>query len=78
MSTGISVEHPVAHVHTQNGLAESFIKCLQLIARPLLMKSKLPISAWGHVSHPILRIKWDAKSYVRPEISHTHKPTNYE
>ena len=32
----------------QNGLAESFIKCLQLIARPLLMKTKLPIFAWGH------------------------------
>ena len=45
MSIGISVEHPVAHVHTQNGLAESFIKHLQLIARPLLMKSKLPMSA---------------------------------
>ena len=30
------------------------------------------------VSHPILRIKWSAKSYVRPEISHTHKLTNYE
>ena len=25
-STGIEVEHPVAHVHTQNGLAESLIK----------------------------------------------------
>jgi len=36
------------HVHTQNGLAKSFIKCLQLVARPLLMKSKLPMSAWGH------------------------------
>jgi len=48
MSIGISVEHPVAHVHTQNGLAESFIKHLQLIARPLLMKSKLPMFAWGH------------------------------
>ena len=42
---GISVEHLVAHVHTQNGLIESFIKRLQLIARPLLMKSKLPMSA---------------------------------
>jgi hypothetical protein len=49
MSIGISVEHPVAHVYTQNGLAESFIKRLQLIARSLLMKSKLPMSAWGHV-----------------------------
>ena len=44
MSIGVSVEHPVAHVHTQNGLVESFIKRLQLIARPLMMKLKLPIS----------------------------------
>ena len=29
------------------------------------------------MSHPILRIKWGATPYVRPEISHTHKPTNY-
>ena len=48
MSIGISVEHPVAHVHTQNGLAESLIKRLQLIARLLLMKTNLPIQAWGH------------------------------
>lgn len=48
MSIGISIEHPVAYVHTQNGLAESLIKRLQLIARPLLMRTKLPISAWGH------------------------------
>ena len=41
----INIEHPVAHTHTQNGLAESFIKHLQLIARPLLMKTKLPTSA---------------------------------
>jgi hypothetical protein len=48
MSIEINVEHPVAHTYTQNGLAESFIKRLQLIARPLLMKTKLPVSAWGH------------------------------
>ncbi|KAL4026480.1 hypothetical protein IC575_014911 [Cucumis melo] len=48
MSTGINIEHPVAHVHTQNGLAESFIKHLQLIVRPLLMRAKLPLSIWGH------------------------------
>ena len=48
MSIGITIEHPVPHVHTQNGLAESFIKRLQLIARPMLMKSNLPISVWGH------------------------------
>ena len=32
MSVGIEVEHPIAHVHTKNGLAESFIKRFQLIA----------------------------------------------
>ena len=45
---GIDVQHPVAHVHSQNGLAESFIKRLQLIAIPLLLKTKLPLLAWGH------------------------------
>ena len=44
----INVEYPVAHTHTQNGLAESLIKFLQLIARPLLLRSKLSLSAWGH------------------------------
>ena len=49
MSIGIDVEYPVAYTHTQNGLAESFIKRLQMIARHLLMKTKLSISTWGHV-----------------------------
>ena len=48
MSVGIEVEHLIAHVHTQNGLVEAFIKRLQLISRPLLMRTKLPIYAWGH------------------------------
>ena len=60
----ISVEHPVAHVHTQNGLAESFIKRLQLIARLLLMKSKLPMYAWGHaILHAAALIHIRATSY---------------
>jgi transposase InsO family protein len=44
MSIGIDVEHLVAHTHTQNGLVESFIKRLQMISRPLLMKIKLHVS----------------------------------
>jgi hypothetical protein len=48
MSIEINVEYHVAHIYTQNGLAESFIKQLQLIARPLLMKTKLSVSIWGH------------------------------
>jgi len=46
MSIGIKVEHLVAHVHTQNGLAESLIKRLKLIARPLLMRANLPMTTW--------------------------------
>ena len=48
MSIGIDVQYSIAQVHTQNGLAKSFIKRLQLIARPLLLNTKLPLSAWGH------------------------------
>ena len=48
MSLGIEVQYHVAHTHTRNGLAESFIKHLQWIARPLLLRTKLPLSAWGH------------------------------
>ncbi|KAL0553873.1 hypothetical protein IC582_007777 [Cucumis melo] len=70
MSTGINIEHPVAHVHTQNGLAESFIKHLQLIARPLLMRAKLPLSIWGHailLAASLIRI--------RPTSYHKYSPT---
>jgi hypothetical protein len=53
ISIGIKVEHPVAHVHTQNGLAESLIKRLQLIARSLLMKCNLP-SSHGDIPYYML------------------------
>ena len=49
MSIGIDVQYSIAHVHTHNELVESFIKHLQLIARPLLLNTKLPLLAWGHV-----------------------------
>jgi hypothetical protein len=69
MSIGIKVEHPVTHVHTQNGLAESLIKRLQLIARPLLMKCNLPSSAWGHtILHAAALIR------LRPTASHKFSP----
>jgi hypothetical protein len=35
-------------VHTQNGLADSFIKRIKLIARFLLHNCNLPITCWGH------------------------------
>nr|GEY93163.1 retrovirus-related Pol polyprotein from transposon TNT 1-94 [Tanacetum cinerariifolium] len=61
------VEYPVARVHKQNGLAESLIKRLQLIARPLLMKSKFPSSAWAHA---ILHVA--ALIRLRPSASHKY------
>ena len=48
-SLGIEVEHPVAYVHTQNGLEESLIKHIKIIARTLLLITNLNDTAWGHV-----------------------------
>ena len=45
MSIGIEVEHLVPHMHSQNGLAEATIKRLQLIARALVMRTNLHVSA---------------------------------
>jgi hypothetical protein len=47
MSIEINVEHPVAHTHTQNGLAESFIKRLQFIARPFAYENKITCFCLG-------------------------------
>jgi hypothetical protein len=69
MSIRIKVQHPVADVHTQNGLAESLIKRLQLIVRPLLMKYNLPSFVWGHtILHAIALIR------LRPSASHKFSP----
>nr|AAM74357.1 Putative retroelement [Oryza sativa Japonica Group] len=69
MALGIKVEHSVPHVHTQNGLAESLIKRIKLIARPLLLHSNLPTTCWGHaVLHAaaLLQIRPTAYNVVSP------------
>jgi hypothetical protein len=48
MAQGIEVQHSVPYVHTQNSLAESLIKRIKLIARPLLHNCNLSITCWGH------------------------------
>ena len=69
MSVGINIEHPVAHTHTQNGLEESLIERLQLIAIPLLMKTKLPTLAWGHaIMHAVDLV------HIRPTAYHEYSP----
>ena len=68
MSIGINVEHPVAHTHTQNGLAESLIKRLQLIAQSLL--TKLSTSSWGHaIMHATSLV------HIRPTTYHEYSPS---
>ncbi|KAL4564637.1 hypothetical protein LXL04_028704 [Taraxacum kok-saghyz] len=58
MTLGIDLEHPIAYVHSQNGLAEAFIKEIQIIPRTLVMRTKLPISAWGYaVLHEVALVR---------------------
>ena len=69
----------------QNGLAESLIKRIKLIARPLLQNCKLPTSCWGHaVLHAtdLIQIRPTAYNTVsplqlvrgnQPSISHLRK-----
>jgi hypothetical protein len=66
---GIQVQHSVPYVHTQNGLAESLIKRIKLITRPLLHNYNLPISYWGHaVLHAANLIQ------LRPTTYHSTSP----
>ena len=69
MSIGIDVRCLLAHTHTQNGLAKSLIKRLQIIARHLLIKSKLPISTRGHaILHAASLV------HIRPTTYHKLTP----
>ena len=71
-SLRIEVEHPVPHVHTHKGLAESMIKRVQIIARTLLLRTKLDSSAWGHaVLHVAALIRF------RPIALHTHSSLQF-
>jgi hypothetical protein len=63
------VQYSVPYVHTQNGLAESLIKRIKLIARPLLHNCNLAISCWGHgVLHATDLIQ------LRPTAYHSTSP----
>jgi len=69
ISIGIEVEHPVAHVHTQNSLAKSLLKRLKWIAIPLLMRANLPMATWGYaILHIALLICIKPTSYHKFSI----------
>ena len=67
---GINIEHPIAHTHTQNGLEKSFMKHLQLIVKPLLMKAKLLTSTWGPTIMHVATLV-----HIRPTTYHEHYPS---
>ena len=77
MSLGIDVQYLVAHGHTQNELVESFIKHLELIARPLLLKTKLSFSTWGHVIlHVVNLIRF--RPTTNQDLSPLHLTLGYQ
>ena len=69
LALGINAEHSMPHVHTQNGLAESLIKRIKLIARPLLQDSRLPTICWGQAM-----LQAAALIQYRPFASHSVSP----
>jgi hypothetical protein len=85
MTQGIEVQHLVPYMHTQSGLAESLIKRIKLIARPLLHNCNMSITCLGHaVLHVVDLIRLRTTTYhsasllclVRgnaPTISHLRK-----
>jgi len=64
ISIAIEVEHLVVHVHTQNGLVESLIKRLKLVARSLLMRANLLVATWLYaILHVVVLIRIKPTSY---------------
>jgi hypothetical protein len=69
MAQGIQMQHLAPYIHTQNGLAESLIKRIKLIAKSLLHKWNLTITCWGHsVLHVADLIQ------LRPTTYHSTSP----
>ena len=56
-ATGIELTYSVPYEHSQNGLAEAFIKKIQLITRPLLLHAHLPASMWSMLSFTLLLLR---------------------
>lgn len=49
MSIEVDVKHHVPHIYIQNGLAETTIKKLQMVAWALVMHINLSFSTWGYI-----------------------------
>ena len=55
---GISLTYCVSYEHNQNGLAEVYIKKLQMVARPLLLHARLLATLWGHAILHVASLFW--------------------
>ena len=78
-ATGITLTYSVAYEHSQNGLAEAFIKKLQLVTRPLLLHAKLPDSFWGHAilhAAALLRLRPTLLNHLTPFELLAGRPPN--
>jgi transposase InsO family protein len=82
LAMGIELTYSVPYEHSQNGLAEAFIKKIQLISRPLLIQAGLPSYFWAHaVLHAATLLRYQPTllndfsplelfSGQKPDISH--------
>ena len=69
IASGITLTYSVPYEHSQNGMAEAFIKKIQLVARPLLLHANLPTDMWGHaVLHAASLLR------LRPTLLNTQTP----
>ena len=73
VASGISLTYLVPYEHSQNGLAEAFIKKIQLVTRPLLLQAQLPSSMWGlAVLHATALLK------LRPTLLNVQTPAELQ
>ena len=73
------IDLQVSAPYTHNARAEILIKQIQLIARPLLLRSRLPLSCWTHaVSHAVylLRLRPQGPDKTVPVQLVTGSPPN--
>ena len=69
VASGITLTYSIPYEHSQNDLAETHIKKIQLVVRPMLIHAKLPSSLWGHaVLHAAALLR------LRPTLLHTQIP----
>ena len=80
-ASGIELTYLVAYEHSQNRLAEAFVRKIQLVARSLLLHANLPSSLWGHtVLHAaaLLKIRPTMLNVQTPHELLTGRPPNVD